>query len=71
MQATIGGATLYKAACRHCGRPIIQHPSGVWVPRVGTLASDPTGIYCQKPASWQRSEMLHEPMPVGLAGAPE
>jgi hypothetical protein len=56
---------LYAATCRHCGRAILQHPSGVWIPRDGSLRSDPNGIYCQK--SGRRP---HEPMPSGLAGAP-
>ena len=58
------------ATCRHCGRTIVQHPSGTWVPREGTLDMDPTGIYCQKLPNAQ-AEMLHEPMPSGLEGAPQ
>ncbi len=58
------------ATCRHCGRPIVQHPAGTWIPRDGTLDENPAGIYCQTLAN-RRPEMLHEPMPSGLEGAPQ
>lgn len=64
------GAKLYSAICRHCGRPIVQHPSGVWFPRQGSLKSDPKGIYCQTLEDQGGPEMWHEPMPAGLEGAP-
>src|SRR5262249_11847418 len=64
------GRKLYAATCRHCGREIVQHPSGVWIPREGSLKSDPKGVYCQESAGERRPQMLHEPMPAGLPGAP-
>jgi hypothetical protein len=60
---------LYAATCRHCGREIVQHPSGVWIPRDGSSKSDPSGVYCLDPAD-ERPRMSHEPMPPELAGAP-
>lgn len=65
------GDKLYQATCRHCGRPIIQHPSGVWTPRERTLPGNPTGIYCQQPTGGQGFQVRHEAMPSGLAGAPQ
>jgi hypothetical protein len=61
---------LYAATCRHCGRAIVQHPSGVWIPRDGSLKSDPKGFYCQGSAGGRGPRMLHEPMPAELPGAP-
>src|SRR6202023_3797338 len=65
------GKELYAATCRHCGRAIVQHPSGVWIPREGTLKSDADGLYCHESAGGRRPRMLHEPMPSGLGGAPK
>jgi hypothetical protein len=59
---------LYAATCRHCGREIVQHPSGVWIPRDGSLKSDPKGFYCR--AGGRPTQMVHEPMPAELPGAP-
>lgn len=64
------GRTLYAATCRHCGRQIVQHPSGVWIPGDGSVESDPNGFCCRKSGSGSRPRMLHEPMPFQLAGAP-
>ncbi len=61
---------MYAATCRHCGRQIVQHPSGVWIPRDGSVDSDPNGAYCRKSGGRRRARMLHEPMPAQLAGAP-
>jgi hypothetical protein len=61
---------VYVATCRHCGRTIVQHPSGTWVPRDGTVNENPYGVYCQKLPD-RRPDMFHEPMPSGLTGAPQ
>jgi hypothetical protein len=72
LQSNIKGKEnkLYAATCRHCGRAIVQHPSGVWIPRERPLKSDADRIYCHEAAGGRRPTMLHEPMPSGLGGAP-
>jgi len=56
----------YRGVCRHCYTDLVQHPSGQWVP-----TSDPSGsLYCQENMSPGFCRVLHEPMPVGLKGAP-
>ena len=53
------------ATCRHCGVEIGQGPSGAWVP---TDVDDTRGFCVKKRVG--ESGMAHEPMPVGLRGAP-
>lgn len=62
---------MFVANCRHCGKRIVQHPSGLWVPRDGTVETDPSGMYCQQLTPGRRPDMAHQPMPSGLEGAPQ
>lgn len=54
---------ILRATCRHCGQRIEQISAG-WVNEAGWFA-------CAKAPSILDRQVLHEPMPEGLRGAPK
>lgn len=65
---------MYRATCRHCGKEIIRHPTGVWMLTSGQqgLTEDDCDLVtlCQRPAPPDHIKMPHEPMPDRLKGEP-
>ena len=60
----------YRATCRHCCQEIFQHPVGMWSVR-SPAAGEQAGLCQETYIEGEPHQIMHEPMPDGLEGAPE